>query len=72
MTIKDKILEALHSTPRLTANEIADKVGYKAASVKVILHKMIGSELVVREKQAKAEKPLSGPVNVYRYSVKPD
>ena len=72
MTIKDKILEALHTTPRLTANEISDKVGYKPESVKVILHKMIGLELVVREKQAKTEKPACGPINVYRYSVKPD
>lgn len=72
MAIKDKILELLHTTPGLTANEIADKVGYKNESVKVILHKMIGKEMVAREKKEKAEKVGRGPISIYRYRVKSD
>ena len=72
MTIKEKILEALHTVPGMTAVEIANKVGYKSESVKVILHKMLAQELVSRVKQALPEKPKSGPANIYRYSVKAD
>lgn len=72
MAIKDKILEVLHVTPNLTANEIAEKVDCKMESVKVILHQMLSKEKVARTKKAKDHKPKCGPANVYVYSVKAD
>jgi DNA-binding MarR family transcriptional regulator len=71
MTLQSKIIELLAERPDLTSNEIAEVIGIKLSSAKVMLCKMAKakegqSPKILRRKELKREK-MAGPANQYVY-----
>lgn len=64
-----RITELLKTEPALTSNQITEKLGAKATSVKVILCQMAKANKVVREKQAREGESKAGPQNLYTYRI---
>lgn len=70
MLLQEQILGLLKVQAGLTANQISDNLAKNSNSVKVILHRLMKRNLVVREKKMREQKTKSGPQNIYTYSVK--
>lgn len=69
MAMSQQIIQLLEQRPNLNSLEIAQAINAKDTSVKVILHKLIKKEKLVREKTARQEKTKAGPQNLYAYRV---
>lgn len=71
MVLQDQILGLLKVQSGLTANQISENLSKNPNSVKVILHRLMKRNLIIREKKMREQKTRVGPQNLYTYSVKP-
>jgi predicted transcriptional regulator len=67
--ITKQIIEMVTAEPGLTAKVIAERVQKKEKTIKVVLHRLVTTNRIAREKVDHAVKSKSGPKAVYVYKA---
>lgn len=65
--ITQQIVEMVSAEPGLTAKQISEKLVKKEKTIKVVLHRLVKTNRIAREKIAHGQKSRSGPEQVYVY-----
>jgi predicted transcriptional regulator len=67
--ITQQIIKMVTDQPGLTAKQIAERVQKNEKTIKVVLHRLVKSNRLMRDKVAHEVKAKSGPQSIYAYKA---